>query len=68
LAREPHDKGMKFVKVWKDSRPERGEDMIEDIEEEEIPGEMEDRALWKGGGAEKLRPCERSTTFICADG
>jgi len=56
---------MKFVKVWKDSRPEKGEDMTEDIEEEE---ETEDRLLWEGGGADKLRPCERSTPFICADG
>lgn len=32
---------MKFVNVWKDSLPERGEDMMEDIEEEEVLEETE---------------------------
>ena len=54
MTLEPHDKGMKFVKVWKDSRPERGEDMAEDIEEEEVLEKTEDRTLWEGGGAETL--------------
>lgn len=49
---------MKFVKVWKDSRPERGEDMMEVKEEEEVLEETEDWDLM-------LRPCEGS--FICAD-
>lgn len=49
---------MKFVNVWKDNRPERGED----IEEEEVLEETEDR---EADVAEVSRPCEGS--FICAD-
>jgi hypothetical protein len=60
---------MKFVKVWKDSRPERGDDNTEEVEEEGVLEETEDRALWEGGGVEEekeSRSCKRSTLFICA--
>jgi hypothetical protein len=56
---------MKFVNVWKDSPPERGEDMMEDVEEEEVLEETEDRALEQADVAEVSWSCESS--FICAD-
>lgn len=60
MTREAQDKGIKFVNVWKDSRPESGEDMMEVIEEEEVLEETE-----QADAAETSRSCESS--FICAD-
>lgn len=47
---EVHDRGIKLVIVWKDSRAESGEETIEDIEDDALDeDETEDRGMRVAG-------------------
>lgn len=72
--REDQEKGIKFVRVWRESRTELGEDVVmtKGMEALEVGGDggiigkLRVGWDWVGRWIVKIRLCEKSMLFICA--